>query len=132
MQRTMTGAEYLNTLNDYILPSFYLLFEGRVDQAVFQHDNAAPHRYGAVVDWLREQNFLTMEWPPYSPDINPIENVWAIMKRSLKYNLPNDLASLELFLHNTWNNLSVHMAQNLVDSMRGRCQSVICNRGLRV
>jgi hypothetical protein len=43
--------------------------------SIFIHDNARPHTAKKTQKWLRENNVELMEWPPYSPDLNPIENV---------------------------------------------------------
>jgi hypothetical protein len=53
----------------------------------FQHDNARTFRAKLVHDWLkklerREGIFLT-DWPPYRPYLNPIENIWMILKKRI-------------------------------------------------
>ena len=42
---------------------------------MFQHDNAPRHRAKIVQQWLHEIEVETLEWPPQSPDLNPIEHV---------------------------------------------------------
>ena len=46
------------------------------------------HNSIAVRIWLEKQAFRTMEWPAYSPDMNPIEHCWAHMKRIIYRNHP--------------------------------------------
>lgn len=42
---------------------------------LFQQDNAPIHKPDFVDDWFEDHGVVVMEWPPYSPDLNPIENV---------------------------------------------------------
>ena len=40
------------------------------------HDNDCKHTSGLIKDWLKRKMIETLPWPPYSPDFNPIENLW--------------------------------------------------------
>jgi hypothetical protein len=42
---------------------------------IFMHDNAPVHQAGIVKNLLAELGIEVMKWPPYSPDLNPIENL---------------------------------------------------------
>ena len=46
----------------------------------FMQDGAPGHAAGVTKDELRERGIITIYWPPYSPDLNPIETIWNWMK----------------------------------------------------
>ena len=50
---------------------------------IFMHDNASVHTARVVKALLEELQVQLMIWPPYSPDLNPIENLWALMKAEI-------------------------------------------------
>ena len=45
--------------------------------------NCPVHRAEIMRDYLAESHIQTIEWPPYSADLNIIENVWALMKKRM-------------------------------------------------
>ena len=46
----------------------------------FMQDNAPGHAAEYTIQELKDRGIPVIEWPPYSPDLNPIEVVWNIMK----------------------------------------------------
>ena len=65
-----------------------------------------------------------MDWPSNSPDLNPIENLWAIVKGNVEKRMPQNINELERFIPDT-------VVINLVGSMRHRCELIIENHGER-
>lgn len=106
--------------------------------AIFQQDNAPVHTAYIVRDALNELECEIMEWPPYSPDLNPIENLWALLKAEIlkRYpelmHLPNSESTLELLLkaaQEAWENLDIEILKHLSETMPHRVADVIKYEG---
>ncbi|GFX82476.1 transposable element Tcb2 transposase [Trichonephila clavipes] len=69
---TMTGHIY----RDVILEQHGRLFRGAMgDEFLLMDDNARPHRANIEDECLQSEDITRMDWPAYSPDLNPIEHV---------------------------------------------------------
>ena len=72
---------------DEILTRFAIPFLGQMGpQAVYQDDNARPHRAWVVDTYLRQAGVNRMNWPVCSPDHNSIEYVWEELDRQVRNN----------------------------------------------
>ena len=49
-----------------------------------QQDNDPKHRADIVAHWLKEKEVKLLKWPPFSPDLNPIEHMWDEVERRMK------------------------------------------------
>ena len=72
---------------------------------VFMQDNAPCHKTNLVMDFLARNRIQTLDWPPQSPDLNPIENLWAIVKarRFKKFGIPRTRIELIEQIFEMWN-----------------------------
>lgn len=127
----MKKEDYLQILKTN-LPDFVEKCAYPEEEIVFQQDGDPKHTAKIVKEWLGQQNFLTMQWPAQSPDLNPIENLWAIVKRQLlQYeDAPTNLNELWTRVQTEWQKIPDRIIQNLVESMPRRVNSVIKNKGL--
>ena len=50
---------------------------------IFQQDNAPVHKSKIIGNFFQKNEWEVLEWPAYSPNLNPIENLWAILKQRL-------------------------------------------------
>lgn len=67
--------------------------------------------------------------PPQSPDINPIEHLWAIIEKELqKFNITSKTSLKDKILE-VWSSISPSITENLVKSMHNRLQDVIRAKG---
>lgn len=98
---------------------------------IFQQDNAPIHSARLVKEWIRCQNVDILEWPPYSPDLNIIENVWGLLSRKV-YESGRQYENKEALIEGikkSWAEISLPLIENLYNSLPNRIFEVISNKG---
>ena len=111
-----------------LIPSAKRMFH-EIRQWDLQEDNDTKHTARICSQWKLKNLINRINWPSNSPDLNPIENVWGLIKTQLA---GKTFHSTNHFIYNIrkiWNNFSQEYAQALVLSMPKRIKEVICNNG---
>ncbi len=70
----------------------------RLRSFIFQQDNDPKHTSRSTKDYFETKKFNLLEWLPQSPDSNPIENLWYILKVKVQQRLPENLNELKIVL----------------------------------
>ena len=122
----MDAMEYVKILNEVMLP--YASDEMPLIW-VMQQDNDPKHTRKIVKKWFQDNRVSLMEWPAQSPDLNPIENLWADVKKKVSEIKPTNNNDLWITVQQAWDSITVERCQNLVNSMGRRCSAVITNKG---
>ena len=82
---------------------------------IFQQDNAPVHKSIIIGIFFRENEWKLLEWPGYSPDLNPSENWWAILKQRLR----KGTFFWEIFeekMREIWNEIDADVVRNLYEN----------------
>jgi transposase len=128
-KRIMDGPYYTVILKNHMLVNAKKQFGTRW---TFQQDNDPKHTSKVAKKFFEDENIIIMEWPSNSPDINPIENLWSIIKRRIEKRKPRNIKELETFIIEEWNKIDSQIIMNLVNSMDSRLKAVIEAKGERI
>ncbi|GFS61602.1 transposable element Tcb1 transposase [Trichonephila clavipes] len=117
---------------DVILEQHVRLFRGAMSaEFLFMDDNARLHRANIVDECLQSENITRMDWPAYSPDLNPIQHVWDMLGRRIapRQPLPTCLSELRRALLGEWCKLPQDQIDYLILSMPRHCKDWIASSG---
>ena len=124
----MNASTYSQLLSHHLLPH---IRSGESNLEIFQQDNAPCHRAQSTMRWLSEQGVAVMEWPSRSPDLNPIENLWGILVRSVYAGGKqfSTVAALREAIRAAWADISFETLGKLTNSMKNRMFELIAKQG---
>ncbi len=120
-------AIYQEILEHFMLPSADKLY-GDAD-FIFQQDLAPAHTAKGTKSWFSDHGVTVLDWPANSPDLNPIENLWSIVKRKMRDTRPNNADELKATVKEIWASIPPHQCHKLITSMPRRIEAVIKAKG---
>jgi transposase len=114
----------------YIDHCLSTIFRGTTGR-VFMQDGARPHAAKRTLQRLRKESVVVFEgWPPYSPDLNPIEDLWALLNIRVSNLHPTTAAELEHAVKHTWNSMRQSTVDNFCRSFPARLARCIERHGV--
>lgn len=126
---TMDSRLYTDTLQRFMKP--FALDFWPSGEWFYLDDNASYHRSHVTQTWLFNNGVNLIKLPPHSPDLNPIENLWADLKRRIESRFPHSIQELKEIVIEEWANTSQSICSNLVASMPDRMQAVLDAGGFK-
>ncbi len=96
---------------------------------IFQQDLAPAHTSKGTKSWFSDHGVTVLDWPANSPDLNPIENLWGIVKRKMRDTRPNNADDLKATVKETWASIPPQQCHKLITSMPRRIEAVIKAKG---
>jgi len=123
---TMDAPLMKHALETHMLPSARLHFStDPPEQWYLLHDNDKKFKSRLVTQWLHNNGISLIDFPPYSPDLNPIENLWAVMQRRVDTHSCETMEELQDAIAAEWAKIDKELLEKLVESMPQRCRAVI-------
>jgi transposase len=92
-------------------------------------DNALVHTAGLTQAWHTYYDFNKMVWLANSPDLNPIENVWRLLKCRIGKRFPKTNDELRRYIIDKWEKPTVDGYIKYMREMPERCIVVRDNNG---
>ncbi len=127
LRSKVNTAVYKEVLEHFMLPAADQLY-GDAD-FIFQQDLAPAHSAKATSTWFKDHGIPVLNWPANSPDLNPIESLWGIVKRKMRYARPNNAEELKATIRATWALITPEQCHRRIDSMPRRIAAVIQAKG---
>ena len=119
----------LRILQEDLLPEANYFYP---DGWFLQMDNDSKNTSNIIQKFVKNSVLDEIRWPSRSPDLNPIENVWKLLKQRVRKRLPRTLDELEDIIHEEWNTLSDNVVINICESFPRRVEQCIDMHGNRI
>ena len=118
----MNSDKYVDILKNNLLPIYK-------ENYIFQHDNDPKHTAYKTSIFLMDNNIKVLLWPPNSPDLNPIENIWKLLKDKLKTHNNITDENFDEKIIESWKSIKFEHIFNTITSVSVRICNIIQNNG---
>ena len=132
-----SGKDYVEQVMDKELFNFWASSMEELGDILVMEDGAGYHE-GAATKHRKEyekdggwHGWGPHTWPANSPDLNPIENLWHILRSNIRKRVPKPMRKEDLIaaVQEEWAKLDMKKVNRLIESMPRRLQAVIDAKG---
>jgi transposase len=126
----MNADQYVDILENNLLPSMEEC-EIPAEDLIFQQDNDPKHTSNKARIWMEGNDITLLDWPPQSPDLNPLEHLWQHIKVEL-CKFPTQAKGVWQIWNRVaevWGKIEPEVCQRLIESMPRRLEAVIKAKG---
>ena len=129
--RSVDSYAYISAMQTELLP----FMRRNQDQGWhYLQDNAPCHKSHHTIDFFKENNIPLIPHPPSSPDLNIIENVWALLSHKVYHRNRSfqNVEQLKTAIINAWNEITIDEINKFVESMANRINAVVDAEGRQI
>ncbi len=129
IEHRLNTTDYLSIVADHVHPFMTTVYPS--SDGYFQQDNAACHKAQIISEWFLEHDneFTLLKWPPQSPDLNPIEHLWDVVR--IMDVQPTNLQQLRDAIMSIWTKILDECFQHLAESMPRRIRQFWRQKGVQ-
>ena len=123
----INSEKYIKVLEGNLLPHQHKF-------TIFQQNNAPIHNSKMTSEWLIDNDISVVTWPPCSPDLNPIENLWGILTQRVYKNntFYSNVQELKDAIMQAWDGIGEDILRTLSTSMNNRIFNLILKKGCHI
>ena len=122
---TLDAHTYQDILQKKLLPAAQRWFQDEKEAWELQQDKASCHTAKSTERWLEQHGVDVVEgWPTKGDDINPIENLWAILDERLESKKFKTENGMKKAIRQVWDEVDLSLLHNLIDSLPDRLRRI--------
>jgi transposase len=118
-------------LKPHFVPFYKKMARKYGKDVVIQEDGAKYHFATKPTAYNDLHKVRRLWWPPQSPDLSPIENLWKQLKDAIsaRRHRIRSIVEMEVALKQEWARITEETLEKLVDSMPRRIKQMLKNKG---
>lgn len=131
LPKSWSAEDLVNVFDQTIYPSLGWSNRRGYENALMI-DNDGRHKTAVWTQYAARRRLRPLDpWPANSPDFNPIENVFAWMKRFVEERGPTSEQQLREAIRAAWDGIPMEMTVSCMESMPSRLELAISRHGGR-